>query len=87
MNSQFRKFCLPKVKLCRSVKTKNKRRSELQNVFFGQYVIKSEIYNPEQVRSRDMSKMSNREYDNLNDLSNIEGGKYHTQVTTGLYLE
>ena len=43
MNKEFRKICLPAVKKCRSAKTKNVRRKELQESFFGFYVVKSKI--------------------------------------------
>lgn len=84
---QFKEFCLPKIKKCRTTKTKNKRRAELQDLFFSQYVLKSEIYLPHQKTQVDTSKMSKKEYDDRMNLENIEGGKFHNQVNTGLYLE
>lgn len=87
MNSEFRKFCLPLIKICKTTKTKNARRAKLQNVFFGQYVMKSKIYHKEQIGTIDLSKLSEKELADRERLSKIEGGSYITQVTTGLYLE
>ncbi|EMY3483778.1 hypothetical protein FPG87_12490 [Flavobacterium psychrophilum] len=87
MNAEFRKFCLPLIAKCRTTKTKNKRRAELQKTFFSQYVMKSKIYHENQIEKIDLSKLSDKQYNDRKRLSEIEGGKYHTQVTTGLYLE
>ena len=87
MNAEFRKFCLPLIAKCRTTKTKNKRRAELQKTFFSQYVMKSKIYHEHQIEKIDLSKLSNKQYSDRKRLSEIEGGKYHTQLTTGLYLE
>ncbi|MDN3673101.1 hypothetical protein QWY99_08580 [Flavobacterium branchiarum] len=87
MNSEFRKFCLPLIKRCKTTKTKNARRAKLQDVFFGQYVMKSKIYHKEQIGTIDLSKLSEKELADREQLSKIEGGSYSTQITTGLYLE
>lgn len=87
MNAEFKKVCVPLIKKCRSVKTKNERRAKLQITFFGQYVINSKIYHQEQVGEIDLSKLSEKERSDRERLSQIEGGSYVTQVTTGLYLE
>lgn len=86
MNTQFKALCLPEINRCRKVKTRNKRRQELQDLFFSKYVIKSKIYNPDQVVSVDMSKLSEKEYSDRMKLENIKGGIFHNQVTTGLFL-
>lgn len=87
MNAQFKKFCVPLVKKCRSNKTRNNRRKELQDEFFSRYVIKSKIYHPEQVVNIDYSSLSEKAKADKQRIDNIEGGKYHTQINTGLYLE
>lgn len=83
-SAQFKAFCLPHIKRCRTTKTKNAKRAELQDAFFSKYVIASKIYHQEQLTEIDYSKMSNKERDALhkrNDLlGNVEGGQYHTQV-------
>lgn len=87
MNTEFKKVCVPLIKKCRSTKTKNERRAKLQSTFFGQYVINSKIYHQEQVGEIDLSKLPEKERADRERLSQIEGGSYATQVTTGLYLE
>ncbi|RKE90033.1 DUF2786 domain-containing protein [Epilithonimonas arachidiradicis] len=81
---QFSDFCLPHIKRCRTTKTKNAKRAELQDAFFTKYVIASKIYHPDQVTERRYSDMSNKEIEALNKraaiLGNVEGGQYHTQV-------
>jgi len=82
---QFNEFCIPHIKKCRTTKTKNARRKELQNAFFSKYVIASKIYHPEQVMELDYSAMSNKEleasYKRAQILGDVEGGQYHTQVS------
>lgn len=82
--TQFKAFCLPHIKRCRTTKTKNAKRAELQEAFFSKYVMASKIYHPEQLIQIDYSKMSDKERESTfkrdNVLANIEGGQYHTQV-------
>lgn len=87
MNAEFKKYCVPLIKKCRTTKTKNARRAKLQDVFFSQYIIKSKIYHQKQITKIDHSTLTEKELADLKRLSNIEGGSYTTQVTTGLYLE
>lgn len=87
MNSQFKSICLPEINRCRKLKTKNKRRQELQDLFFSQYVLKSKIYNPDQIKQVDLSKISDKEKSDRMKLQNITGGIFYNQVTTGLFLE
>ncbi len=85
LNAQWRKFALPLIKRYRTLKSKNKRRQELQDAFFSRYIIKSGIYHQHQVRDVDLT--NRREMENLILFNNIEGGALKGQVTTGLYLE
>lgn len=85
MRQQFNKFCLPKINRCKSSKTRNKRRKELQNIFLNQYIIASKLYKEEHLQ-KVKKPLSEKELKDMRDLSSIEGGKYHTQMTTGLYL-
>lgn len=87
MNAEFRKFCVPLIKKCRTTKTKNARRADLQQTFFGRYVIASKIYHQEQIGEIDLSKLSEKERRDRQRLEEIQGGSYNTQVTTGLFLE
>lgn len=87
MKAQYKKLCANQVNRCRTTKTKNKRRAELQDIFFRKYVVASKIYHPEQIETVDTSKLSEKERKDRMRLAGIEGGQYSTQVTTGLYLE
>jgi len=82
--SQFKEFCLPHVKRCRTTKTKNAKREELQTAFFSKYVIASNIYHPEQIEKIDHTSMSNKERETSHKraqiLGDVEGGQFHTQV-------
>lgn len=84
LNQQWRKHGLPVVNRCRTTKTKNKRREEMQETFFKLYVARSGIYRPEQITSNPLSEEEKRQ---LTILYGVEGGKYNQQVATGLYLE
>ena len=84
LNQQWRKHGLPVVNRCRTTKTKNKRREEMQETFFKLYVARSGIYRPEQITSNPLSEEEKKQF---NMLYGVEGGKYNQQVTTGLYLE
>lgn len=86
MNAQFKKICLPEINKCRKAKTKNKRRSELQKLFIGRYIIVSKIYLPDQVQNVDLSKVSDKERIDRLRMKQVEGGEYNQQVTTGLLL-
>ncbi|WP_372473335.1 hypothetical protein AB4865_10950 [Capnocytophaga sp. ARDL2] len=85
MNQQWREFALPLVKKKRTTKTKNKRRKELQDIFFSKYILSSKIYLVRQVG--DGSNYTQKELEDLYALRGVEGGTYHQQVTTGLYLK
>jgi len=87
MNSEFKKFCVPLIKKCRSAKTQNARRAKLQQLFFSEYVMKSKIYHSNQIGKVELSKLSEKEKSDRERLEQIQGGSYATQVTTGLYLE
>lgn len=87
MKAQFKELCAKEINRRRSAKTKNKRRAELQDVFFRTYAIKSKIYHPEEVETIDLSKLSEKELRDRMKVSGVKGGEYNTQVSTGLYLE
>lgn len=84
LNQQWRQHGLPIVNRCRTTKTKNKRRQEMQASFFSLYIIRSGIYHPSQKSS---CRLSEEEIKRRTILYGVEGGKYNQQVTTGLYLE
>ncbi|QEE51060.1 hypothetical protein FUA48_16190 [Flavobacterium alkalisoli] len=87
MKAQYKKLCLPKINRCRSVKTKNKRRAELQDLFFRKYVVASKIYHTDQLETVDLSTLTDKERKDRMALSGVQGGEYNSQVSTGLYLE
>ncbi|EPL7677463.1 hypothetical protein RG089_000598 [Elizabethkingia anophelis] len=80
MNQEWKKFSEESLKRKRTNKTKNKLRADLQDIFFSQYIIKSRIYHPEQVRNRQFGEMSKTELDHYRNLQQIQGGQYHAQV-------
>ena len=84
LKQQWSKHGLPVVNRCRTTKTKNKRRIEMQDSFFKLYVVRSGIYRPEQKKSKSLTEEEIKRYSIL---YGVEGGKYTQQVTTGLYLE
>jgi hypothetical protein len=87
MKAQFKELCAKEINRRRSAKTKNKRRAELQDVFFRTYAIKSKIYHPEEVETIDLSELSEKELKDRLKVSGVKGGEFNTQVSTGLYLE
>ena len=82
--NQFKEFCLPHVKRCRTTKTKNAKRDELQNAFFSRFVIASNIYHPEQIEKLDHSEMSDKQreisHKRAQILGDVQGGQFHAQV-------
>lgn len=87
MKKQFEEHCLPHLKRCRTTKTKNAKRKQLQDLFFGRYVLESNIYHPDQMSTLDWSKLSERERKMREQLQAVQGGTFNNQMTTGLYLE
>ena len=87
MMVQYKDIVHPQVKRCRTPKTKNKRRKELQYLFFSKYIIASNLYKEKDLKMVDTSKMTDKEYQDRMKLEGVKGGQYNTQVTTGLYLE
>ena len=83
-NQQWCQHGLPIVNRCRTTKTKNKRRQEMQASFFSLYIIRSGIYHPSQKSS---CRLREEEIKRRIILHGVKGGKYNQQVTTGLYLE
>lgn len=77
---QFNEFCLPHINRCRTAKTKNAKRADLQDAFFSKYVIASNIYHQDQVREMTPKEMEEARK-KAAILGNVEGGKYHTQVS------
>ncbi|GEP52352.1 hypothetical protein FNO01nite_30240 [Flavobacterium noncentrifugens] len=86
MNKEYKKIVLPQLKRCRSAKTRNARRAELQQLFFGRYIIASKLYRPEDLTTIDLSKLTQKELADRAKMRGIEGGEYKTQLSTGLYL-
>lgn len=84
MNKQWREHALPMLKRFRKVTNKNKRRAELQHLFFTRYVIRSKIYHDDQLTNK---QLKGKELEDAIRLANIEGGKYNQQVDRGLYLD
>lgn len=84
MHQQWRSYSGTELKKCRKAKTKNKKRSLLQDLFMVKYFVASGLCKPDElVEVTDMSKeeMQYREM-----LNRVEGGSYNTQMNTGLLL-
>lgn len=58
---------------------------DLQTLFFSKYIIESKFYEESQI-THEKVKYNANALDYMSS-ANVEGGNYHTQVTTGLYLE
>jgi hypothetical protein len=87
MNAQWKKFCLSNLRRCKTTKSRNKRRKELQNVFFDRYIIASHLYDPKRLVAVNWDDLSKQEQKDRVKLSEIEGGKYNRQMTSGLLIE
>ena len=83
MKEQWNKTCADELKKKRKAKTKNARRKELQDLFFQRYIIASSLTNGLKVFTKEISDKERKDFNLLED---VEGGKYHTQVTNGLLL-
>jgi hypothetical protein len=86
MKAQWNKTCAPDLAKCRKAKNRNKRRLELQEVFFSTYILASKLYKPHQVKDRDLESMSAAQLQNLMKVAGVEGGEYNRQVVGGLLL-
>lgn len=84
MNKEWKKHALPILNRCRTTKTKNKRRKELQEAFFSSYLLASKIYRNTQISNNEEPTES--ELRDFYAFRNVQGGTYNQQVTTGLYL-
>jgi hypothetical protein len=87
MKAQFKKLCSPQINRCRKAKAKDRRRKELQQLFFSQYVIASKLYKENELVRLDTEAMTRKECADRLILQGIEGGDYKTQLNKGLYLE
>ncbi|RKR83218.1 hypothetical protein BDD43_3420 [Mucilaginibacter gracilis] len=87
MKLQWQKFAAPHVAKCRTTKTKNARRKQLQDVFFNKYAIASNFYKPEELQPVDWDSLPKKEQQDYIKLHKVEGGTYNVQVTNGLLLE
>jgi hypothetical protein len=87
MKKQFELHCLPLIRRCRTTKTKNAKRKQLQDLFFRKYVILSNIYHPDEVEEINLSSLSESERKLRMQMRDVQGGNFSQQMTTGLYLE
>jgi len=87
MKQQWLMFCAPELARKRKAKTRNKRRKELQNVFFNDYAIKSNLYRKEEIIQISPADLTEQELADSRKLSNVSGGVYNKQVITGNLLE
>ncbi|HRO70900.1 MAG TPA: hypothetical protein PK951_10985, partial [Chitinophagaceae bacterium] len=86
MKSQWRKVVEPELKRCRTTRTRNKKRNELNPIFFSNYIIASKLYKDGDVHEIDLTTVSKSEIQKRRLLAGVEGGEYSRQVTNGLLL-
>lgn len=87
MRKEYKRLVTPQVNRCRTPKTKREKRKELDTIFFSNYIIASKLYKENEIKSLNWSDMSESERKKRMALDGVQGGSYHTQVQTGLYLE
>lgn len=87
MAKEWKRLCADKLKRYRKAKNRNKRRLELQSLFFSNYVIASKLYKEGETDKLDYDSMSEKEYKDRMALNGVKGGNYKEQMTTGLFLE
>lgn len=89
MKQQWNKTFAKYLKQCRKPKTKNKKRTALQDVFMSRYIVKSNLYREgdTEMRTTDLSKLSPKQLEEFIALQEIEGGQFNRQMTNGLLLE
>src|SRR5437868_13270397 len=75
MRKEWKRVVGPELRKCRKVKTRNKRRRELSEIFFSNYVIASNLYKPEELKK--MEPGSEKEMRDRIKLEAVEGGKYN----------
>ncbi len=80
MHQQYRKTMLPLINRKRKASTRAKLRRELNPYFLGCYLKLSGLVDDSDL----LTKVSSED---TSFVMNIEGGKYHSQITTGLMLE
>ncbi len=85
MKKQWKIICLKELKKCRKSKTRNKRRTELQNSFFMHYIVKSNLVKEENLQKVDVKP--GKEMEDYLLLQKVEGGSYKKQVHSHLLIE
>lgn len=86
MGKEFKRVCAPELKRCRKPATRNKRKAELEELFFDSYIIKSELVKKDHITTVENETLSVKELKDRMKLRNVQGGKYTRQLTTGLLL-
>lgn len=89
MKAEWNKVCAKQIKRCRTAKTRNAKRAELQAEFLIRYKYHSGLYRPGEIKCKevDPETLSAAEIKRRLAMAGIEGGQYTTQVTNGLLLE
>lgn len=87
MKKEYKRLVTPQVKRCRKAKTRKAKKAKLEPVFFERYIIASKLIKQDEIKKRDLTKLSNAELERLVSMVGIEGGEFNQQVGNGLYLE
>ncbi|WP_020403764.1 hypothetical protein [Gracilimonas tropica] len=86
MNSEWKRLIIPKLNRCRKARTRKAKKETLEPLFFEQYIIRSQLVNPEHLTELDPEEMSQQEIENRAAMTGMQGGAFNRQVGTGLYL-
>ncbi len=86
MKKQWQKISVPELAKCRKLKTKAKRRKELQHLFVQRYIISSKLVKQEELTTVSITLNTKEGRDRMK-MQSVEGGNYNTQLNRGLFLE
>jgi hypothetical protein len=82
MNGEYKKTVMPILRNCRTPKIRRKMKGELDEIFFSNYIILSNLAADVDLKPLDFDNMTEEEKKKRNRLSGIKGGEFHKQVIT-----
>jgi hypothetical protein len=86
MKKEWQRLCVPELNRCRKQNTRIKRKKELENLFFGQYIIASKLHKPEEVKKINSEELTEKEIRDRMKLNDLEGGSFNRQIHSNLLL-
>lgn len=87
MKVQWTTVCLPIIKRARKATNRAKKRAEIEELFFQQYIIASKLIDQKHIVEVSADELSLKELKNRKSIHGITGGEYHKQMHTGNLLE